>query len=293
MWEYLFPLLVGLFCAGFVFYEEVLLQSFAGEDTRAQGVVVLQVCVTLALATYSGFDGTQLLVGAALGLLGSWVTSSCLAHVEQQHPGAIMIWCCFGSFLGALMLIHEGRGFYLATLLPLLGSYLVVVGLGTAASSMDVGGVLPEHTSFVQVAQLLLGNSGAYGVSCVGFLGAAGALRHRLAGFQPELERSQVDKQAAAFGAVGIIGMMLATTTGFGCQLVNRCPAWLVPVDEKAWPLVGGLAWALLAFLGALAQLANASDIVFLNVDARDTEKLARRRKRNTISSGSTRGSRW
>lgn len=293
VWDYLFPFLVGLFFVGFIFYQEEALNLVAGEGIAARIAVVLQVGITMALATWNGLEGSQLLLGAGLGFLAAQGSSGCLISLEPKFPGVATSWCCIISFLGSLLFIHEGQYFYLAVLTPMFGSYAAAAGLGSLAAYIGLDNIVSKDALFTDVAQELLGNSGPSALAWLGFFGAAAGLRHRLASFSTDSERSKVDQQAAVIGSVAIFGLMLANTTGFGCRVVDRCPAWLEPVEKKMWPLCGGLIWALLNFLGSMAQLSNTQDVGGFSWSSPrmgDLEKMGRRNRRNTVASSRRRG---
>mmetsp|Transcript_62414 Transcript_62414/g.115873 ORF Transcript_62414/g.115873 Transcript_62414/m.115873 type:complete len:502 (+) Transcript_62414:160-1665(+) len=230
IWPGLVATLTGLLFAGFAHYEDVTI-ALVGEMVVLQVLMALQVGALLGLAAYLGIEGVQVVLGTAMGLFIGWGTClwSSMAILR-------VLWYCLWTLLGALSMWLLPL-LVLVTELALLGGLLFAGGLGAALSHFVDMVVLPpsESTLIASIRQLL----GPHGVVLLSFLmglGLLGAIGAKV---------SKLPIVPVALLALGLFISTIATTTGWGCKLINRCPSWLEPVSSWQWPLIGCTLWAL------------------------------------------------
>merc|ERR1740139_1318106 len=198
----------------------------------------------MAVATYYGFEGAQLLFGAAVGLAIAMGTDGIVSLVHYHY--ATKVWWCIWSGVCAFLFVNEdSRTIILATLTPILGGFLLVSAGGVLACYLGAP-LLPKHAQVADAAAALLGNAGLDALAAQGVFGIIGAAVYKL---------TSISFYAGIPCGLGILLGMLATISGFGCTVVHRCPHWLEPVDSKLWPLIGGGVWALASVAGTVLQL--------------------------------------
>eukprot|EP00913_Durusdinium_trenchii_P026452 g24818.t1 len=219
-----------------------------------QLLLMLAAGGTAALAAHSGFEGSQVLIGAVLGFLGavycgiaSWAQSA-----DGALPGFALSWYCAGSAFG-VWVFTSWRKPLLATLAPLFGSYLVVTGIGSLLShSLDLP-VLPQHGAPWSLGALVL--LGPLGLSALPWYGACALLAASLHGCKRPTIAVMV---LVAYIVLVALGALVA---GMECHRDGKrsdgsdCPKMLAVPGQWKWQLLGCSAWAVLAAWCGYRQL--------------------------------------
>lgn len=225
------------------------------------GVLATQVALTLFFAVYLGFEGSQVILGSALGIAFARATDVMLLTVEDKAPFASFAWSCICAALGALLLQAWCRQTILATVAPLVGGLLVVSGSGTILAQCGALAKLSPDVIWLHAAGALLGNAG-YGLftlQCMLCMLSSAIFAIKNGGEKQDSARLATPSPGLALIPMGL-GLFfgsLSTATGLGCTLIHKCPSWLTPAKEPFWPLVGGLAWMVVSLLGAFVQLSS------------------------------------
>lgn len=211
----------------------------------SRGVVLAQASVAAAGAVYVGFDGSQIVFGSLIGLLGAWGSSSWTEELEDHMHGIRLLVFSQGAILGCLV-FTVWRPLFLKTLAPLVGGFLVASGLGAMLSRgvMAVSGrdslliLPPPSMDWATGADCLLGTRGrgcllwafTCGLLALIFMGFGGARRRILA-------------------ILTLLAYVIANTV-FGAAF--RADAVGAP---RAWPFFGCLLWAVGTAASAWRQL--------------------------------------
>ena len=226
------------------------------------------------LAVYSGFEGTQVIIGAVIGFAAAancGVGSQAQA-IDKSLPGISLTWCCAGSIFGAWVLVTWRRPL-LACLAPLFGSYLVVAGLGTLLGDCLDTEFLPlQGAPWSVEASILLGPLGLHALTW-----------HCLCAF---LAASLQNCGRRALAVVALIAYVVllalgALLVGVQCHDGTRtdgsaCPEHLAFPGRWQWQCAGCTAWAILAAYTGWRQLGALQ--VYLS------RKLSRRTSRSRSS---------
>lgn len=258
VWQAMFILGASLGAAAMVRFELQL--RHAAPNAFAECLLVLTVALIVALTAHSGFEGSQVMLGAALGFSGALVSGAWARGLDASLPGTSIGWYCVGSSFG-VWVFSTCRRPLLATMGPLLGSYLVVASVGyllgmlvaTEDSARAPWLFLPlPHEPWRASAAVLLGplGSGAWPWHGLCALLAAlldGCRRRAIA--------------VALLVSFIVLTAMGALVVGMQCKTHGKridgtsCPSQLAVVDRWQWQLVGCLAWALLAAASGWRQL--------------------------------------
>jgi len=192
----------------------------------------------------TGFDGSQLVFGILVGLLGAWGSSTWMDELEEAMHGIKLLVYSQGATLGCLV-FTVWRPLFLKTLSPLVGGFLVASGLGAmlsrglmAATGRSSLILPPSSMDWATGADCLLGTRGrgcllgAFGCGLVAliFMGFGGARRK-----------------------------LLAISTLLAYIIVNAIFGAALRADavgaSRAWPFFGALLWALGTAASAWRQL--------------------------------------
>jgi hypothetical protein len=242
VWQYLFAVLAGAVGACFVLYmDETIPEIVPGEIGNY--CLATQVGLTLAIAAHMGFEGTQVIFGTLVGLAYAIATEPLVHSVKSKYT--FFAWCCAGAALGVLC-FTAFRSSILALLTPFFGGLFVVSGGFTVLAHLGVVGFLSPELIWIEALASHFGNGGTAILAGQILLVVLGA-----AAFKAKPD----PKVGAAPLLIGIVFGALATSTGFGCSLLHNCPAWLEPVKAWQYPVLGNLAWLVLAGAGACVQL--------------------------------------
>jgi len=234
-WKFLLPIIAGCLAGDFARYEgsRTGLTTLFVEDI----ILAVQAGLTVALAAFFGFEGTQVLLGAVLGLLGAHGTGTWMLSAFSDTPSVLFGWHCRLMALGVLA-FSIGRAPVLTTFCPLFGGFLVASGAGgLVAVLMGL-----KDATWIGYAGSLTGRCGSFALACQ----SGGAVISLLV-----LECSGKEHVAVGWLVGGVVIGALAVSTGLGCRLY-KCPSWLEPADSWSWPLLGGMLWALVAGGGAV-----------------------------------------
>ena len=226
------------------------------------------------LAAHSGFEGTQVVIGAAGGFAAAayCAVGAGAQAVDNSLPGISLAWCCAGSVFGAWILVTWRRPL-LACLAPLFGSFLVVSGLGTLlAGFADVDFLPTQDAPWSVEASILLGPLGLQALTwhCLCALVAASA--------QSCGRRVLAIMALTAYVVLVALGALIV---GIQCHEGTRsdgaeCPAHLAVVGRWQWQLSGCTVWALLAAYTGWRQLGALDEYL--------SRKLSRRMTRSRSS---------
>jgi len=213
-------------------------------DIVSRGVVLAQVSTAAAIAVQTGFEGSQVVFGILVGLLGAWGSSSWMEELEDAMHGISFFIYCQGATLGCLV-FTIWRPLFLKTLAPLVGGFLVASGLGVVLSRrvMAVTGrssliLPPPSMDWATGADCLLGTRGkgcllwafACGLVALIFMGFGGSRRRILA----------ILALLAYIIANAVLGVAL------WADVVGAPPAWT---------FFGCLLWAVITAASAWRQL--------------------------------------
>ena len=228
----------------------------------------------VGLTVHSGFEGTQVVIGAAAGFAAAAYCGlgSGAQAVDSSLPGAALSWYCAGSIFGGWILVTWRRPL-LACLAPLFGSYLVVSGLGSLLGDcMDVDFLPLQGAPWSVEASILLGP-----------LGMQALTWHCLCALLAASLQSCGRKALAVTVLTGYVVLVAlgALLVGIQCHEGIRkdgspCPEHLAVVGRWQWQLTGCTAWAILAAYTGWRQLGALE--VYLS------RKLSRRTSRSRSS---------
>jgi len=233
-------------------------------STVAETAMMLEVGATVGLATHFGFEGFQLLFGAAMGVLGAYGVGGWARGVEGTVPGLPLLWYSIGAALG-LLVYTVWRRPVLAMLAPLLGGLLVSSGiaalLGRAfnlLTAMDDGHAAPGSDwlppaglAWVDVAGALVEYAGGASLAALCCVVLLGAMTNGLKQFRC---------LAVSLLSGGIAASIAASSTGAGCQMVDKflhsgCPSWLTPTSDWRWLVCSGTLWGCVTAATAWRQI--------------------------------------
>ena len=236
--------------------------------------LMLAAGVIAGLAVHSGFEGTQVVIGAAAGFAAAAYcgVGAGAEAIDKSLPGISLTWCCAGSSFGAWVLVTWRRPL-LACLAPLLGSFLVVSGLGSLISFFDIDALPQQGAPWSVEASILLGPLGTQALTwhCLCALLAASAQNCGRRALAVTVMIAYV--VLVALGAL-IVGIECKDTQS---EAEGRdCPEHLAIVGRWQWQLCGCTAWAALAAFTGWRQLGALQ--VYLS------RKLSRRTSRSRSS---------
>jgi len=235
----IFTLVAAILVASMADFE--MKAAGVASDMGSRGVVLAQASVAAAGAVHVGFDGSQIVFGCLIGLLGAWGSSSWAEELEDHMHGIRLFVLSQGAILGCLV-FTIWRPLLLKTLAPLVGGFLVASGLGVMLSrgAMALTGrysliLPPPSMDWATGADCLLGTRGrgcllwafACGLVALIFMGFGGARRRILA----ILTLLAYVLANAVFGAA-FRADALGASRGwpfFGCLL------WAVSTAASAW----------------------------------------------------------
>lgn len=243
VWQALFTVAAAI-AAGTVACYEGTSWSLA---PTSQAVLVAQAMATTALATWSGFEGTQVVLGAGLGTAGAYGAGGWARWLDVRLPGAAFTWYSVGA-AGGVLVVTTWRKPLLAAMAPLLGGFLVATGGGMLLSrllaSLTDHGSLPglpaPHMPWSAVAAALLGTCSA------AMLAGHGACICGAVLLQTQR------KEPRPLAVLCLVGFALLTAAAAAvsteCGHLDgpvRCPAWLqASIGEGwQWSIVGCAAW--------------------------------------------------
>eukprot|EP00931_Biecheleriopsis_adriatica_P060223 TRINITY_DN36145_c0_g1_i1.p1 TRINITY_DN36145_c0_g1~~TRINITY_DN36145_c0_g1_i1.p1 ORF type:complete len:610 (+),score=128.59 TRINITY_DN36145_c0_g1_i1:114-1943(+) len=257
VWHVLFISGAAIGAAGLVHFE-VQAKGLA-PNVFAETVLIITSAAVAALAAHSGFDGSQILLGAALGLLGaiSW------GDLPRSWDGAIpamdisAFWYCLGASFGAWAFLFWQRPL-LATMGPLFGCFLAVTGVSFLASkalaasgSKEVSFLPMSDESWAEGAFVLLGIQGLQACSshaCCALLAALLETCRRRA------------LALCVLVAYVVLTALTAAAAGLRChqheeEESSKCSAGLAVPGRWQWQLSGCLLWATFAAFCGWRQL--------------------------------------
>jgi len=257
LWPIMFPALASALAAAIAAFEA----GTRDFDQSSTITLVIQVAAIFALATYSGFEGSQVLLGALLGL---WTATCCGGWVEpldeQWVPGLVILWNSLGGVLGVLVLT-VWRAETLVTLGSLLGGFLAATGLGSLASyacevALGTGNLppLPPSTApWVASSAVALGVTGP-GLAVVGH-GACAAVAVMI-------HRRWRDRRHLAVACLisYLAVIVVSTLAGDGCEGLQggvSCLPWTNGwgMHHWTWPTCCCSLWMALSAMAAWRQL--------------------------------------
>jgi len=248
-WQYLFSFAVALATALFVSYQDETLKLAPGPIGNS--VLILQVAIVMGVATFLGFDGSQMILGCAVGLLSAYFTDPLASSWEKEFPWISFAWFCAGAAFGGVI-FTAFRPSSLATLAPLIGGFLVISGSGALCTWVGGKIILEENTTWIDAASALLGHTGGAGMVGQCMLALISAMVFNATG---DTTKSVIPM------AIGLGLGALGTSTGFGCSLFKNCAPWLEPARIWAWPLLGGLGWMGTTACSAVWQLSQLAEM--------------------------------
>jgi len=270
IWKFVFAFVVAALGVCFVLYEE---ESLPLMTSGPDGNLVLagQTGLTLFLAVFLGFEGSQILLGSCVGLLVALATEGVTLSFQENIPYVKFVWSCVWAALGMIIFHDHCRQTMLASVAPILGALLFASGAGTVAAQSGVFKALSPDIVWLDAASALLGSAGSSHLAVMCVIGVVSAAVFGL---------SKNEKVAVGIMGFGLFVGALASATGLGCSLVGKCPPWLTPPEQWTWPLLGGLTWMLAAVLGALIQLQQ------LKTDEDREEKRKNKKKKTRKGTG-------
>jgi len=239
----IFTVVAVLVSASIADYETRALELTA--DVVSQAVVVIQVIMVAATAIYHGFDGFQVLFGAALGLLGTQGSCGWALSADHVVHGFALLLYSMGALLGCLV-FTLWRHLFLKMLGPLVGGFLVATGFGglfsriyEALTSTHLPIFPPPDLDWEASAADTLGTRGRGAIA-----GACGCALLALVfrGFGGERKR--------ALAISALVGYILVNAV-----VAVAMPRSLGANDSWPWPMFGCLIWALITSASAWRQL--------------------------------------
>lgn len=134
LWEVLFTLAMAATAGSVTSYE---LQTQGHDFGHVTDVLMAaEVAAAISLATHFGFEGSQVLFGAVLGLAGGFRSVGSLSVIAgHATPGLALCWNSLGAVLGVCA-TTVWRTALLTTTTPLLGAFLTVSGSGSLISAI-------------------------------------------------------------------------------------------------------------------------------------------------------------
>ncbi|CAE7462644.1 unnamed protein product [Symbiodinium microadriaticum] len=251
VWQALVIAASSLIVAWLVHFEAVLKNLVP--SLFAELVLTLAAASAVALAVHTGFEGSQVLVGAFAGFTAASYCSDWAHTVDDHIAGAALLWYCFGGAFGTWILLAWRREL-LSTVAPLFGSFLVVSGSGSLLSRAVSLPCLPQRGVWSVDALVLLGPAGTHALAwhmlCI--LLAVSCQRSG----RPVLALSSL----IAFTSLVALGALLA---GIQCHTKDRradgtrCPAFLAVPDNWQWQLSGCTAWVMLTLVSGWKQIVS------------------------------------
>lgn len=244
MWQALFTLALSLSAA--------LAGCFEANEQQlpifSVGSLMFQAAVTVGLAVYWGFEGSQVLLGACCGFAGAYGMSGWIRIMDAVTPGVAMLWYVAGAVFGILIFTTWRRSM-LACLAPVLGSLLVASSVGVLISRLGLRTpFLPQdNESWLEATEALLGLNTS---SSLALFGLPVFLAATVNGFDDARRPIAVGILVAP-----IVLSVFAHVTCKDIQDTAICPDWQVPAAGWRWPAVGCGIWATLAAFTAWVQL--------------------------------------
>lgn len=254
VWRSVFVLVVAAMGAHVAHIEA---QAWALVPNNASAwLLMAQAAGAAALGVHSGFEGSQVFFGGALGFVSAYCMGPWARTVDGGYHGFALLWYEAGAVTG-LLLFTVWRKLALAVLAPLLGAFLVITASGTLVSHFCtfcpaalLRAMPPPEAHWMEAAAVVLGDSAvpsalaAHG--CFGLLSLVvyGLSRRRLA--------------AIACLVLPTLLRALMAYTGVGCSAMPanaECPPWLSSVAQWQWPVCCCLLWAGLTAVAAWQQL--------------------------------------
>jgi len=239
----IFSVVTVVVAASIADYETRALELTA--DPVSQAVVVVQVSTAVAIAVNYGFEGFQVLFGAALGLLGTQGSCSWALSADHVVHGFALFLYSNGAILGCLV-FTLWRHLFLKMLGPLVGGFLVATGFGGLFSRIHealTGTHLPifppPDLDWEASAADILGTRGRGAIA-----GACGCALLALIcmGFGGERKR--------ALAISALVGYIFVNAV-----VAVAMPRSLGANDSWPWPMFGCLLWALVTSASAWRQL--------------------------------------
>lgn len=263
IWRVLFTFLAACGAAGVTHHEANLWQL--APNLISDIVLMGQAFFAAGLAVHVGFEGSQVLFGVLLGLVGAYGIGDWARDLEPNAPGLCLLWYEVGAVLGFL-LYTLWRKAVLSTLAPMLGSFLVTTGSITLLSRgvhMALGSDSHEESKvpifpapgapWVEAATSLLGNAGSQALTV-----------HCACALFATFMHGSFESRPLTVGVL-VLSILVAaiSAVGDGCQAWPAgieangvaCPAWLKSVKHPAWPVFGSVLWATGTGLAAWLQL--------------------------------------
>lgn len=244
------------------------LEADARELTHAaHALVVLQVSAVVWLATWSGFEGTQVMLGSIVGAVGAYGIGGWARWVDTKMPSvAVMdvLWCAAGAVAGFAMVTYYRKPL-LASLAPLLGGFLISASFGVLASRSlgvltdqdRVSPLPPPDLPWTEVAGALLGtcSSGVLAAHVGCALGTVFVMNSK------HTSRPLAVLCLVIFALTTMLSAALSKECGHLKGAV-RCPPWLQPAKHGAWEwsVAGCALWVLLTAIAAWRQLGMLED---------------------------------
>ncbi|CAE7226049.1 unnamed protein product [Symbiodinium natans] len=142
MWQFLFTAAVSALAAGAACYEANVQEM----GIFSTAILMAQAAGTLGLATFWGFEGSQVLLGACSGFAAAYGTGAWTRPLDEQLPGTSICWYILGAMFGVLV-FTTWRPQMLACLAPMLGGLLTASG---AEPSDGPFAVLPESKNHLR-----------------------------------------------------------------------------------------------------------------------------------------------
>lgn len=269
IWRALFTILAALTAAGVTHHEAAVWELTP--NFISDLVLMSQVAAATALAVHVGFEGSQVLLGVLLGLIGAYGVGDWARDLEQSAPGLCLLWYEVGAVAGFL-LYTIWRKAVLSTLAPLVGCLLATTGIAAIVTRL-IHVVVSRHDAlesrvsilpapglpWMEVVTTLLGHAGSQAVP-VHFAGAMVAA----------LVHGCFNARAVTISVLllGIVVSAVSSLTGFVCDAWPTryeeagvvCPMWLKSVERWEWPIFGSLVWAILTGVAAWRQLGMLED---------------------------------
>lgn len=255
-WCAIFSSAVALAAAAIAAYES----NARDFDALTTSVVVVQVASALAFATYSGFEGSQVLFGATLGFATANISGDWARYLDAHWiPGFALFWCSAGGIFG-IWVLTAWRNQALATLGPLAGSLLVATGVGYIASQ---GCAFWAPSSPLR---MLLPASDLSWASAIAPMQGPDGLGVAIARYASCCVFSVIIlwycKSRRWLSVLGLVGYIVVVTIfcirGSNCR-GEQCPT---SVDRRmsGWPISGCLLWIGIASGSAWRQLGRLKD---------------------------------
>jgi len=268
VWRALFTAISAAAAAAFVRFEAEDHELTA--DTPSEILLMVQAAAAMALATHTGFEGFQVLLGALIGSLGAYGCGGWARWTGQRVPGFALAWYAAGA-AGGIAFATLWRRPVLAALAPLFGGFLLASGTGILVSrgcaawaesesnATSLSGMVdllpPPDTPWVTAATTLLGPGGLTPLAWHGGCALAALLLHGCKG-----ER-RIVAVACLIGCVAGTALS-AAAGGATCEQDNNdCLVWFVSgADSEAprrwpWQVSGCIFWAVLTAASAYRQL--------------------------------------